>query len=260
MKQTLANICFLVATTFVFSQKTVDAVAILKDIKAGKSISYENTTIKGVLDFTFMNEALEKLPKKKKNSWWNSSKTNNVIDKQIKVKISFTNCNFIDDVLAYIPHEESGYTFVANFEQEVIFKDCIFEKKALFKYSHFDDDLDFSGTIFTDDNTFKYAKFNRKSNFTATKFNEVASFKYAKFKKNTSFSNAVFKDSAIFKYAYFSNGVSFRNTQFEEDLNIKYTKVSGDFDITNMHVKFDIDSKYASINGKSFDTYLLRLK
>ena len=52
-----------------------------------------------------------------------------------QIKISFKNCTFKDDVLAYIPDsDDSGYTFTASFEDEAIFINCTFERKAMFKY------------------------------------------------------------------------------------------------------------------------------
>ena len=151
--------CFV---TVAFSQRTIDASQILKDIKNGKNISYNNVTITGILDFTYMDEALPKLPKRRR--WWNNGGSNEV-KKLIETKISFTNCIFKDDVLAYIPDEDSGYTFTASFEYIAIFKDCVFERKAMFKYSRFERNSDFSGSKFKEDNTFKYAKFDKNISF-----------------------------------------------------------------------------------------------
>lgn len=258
----LLTVSLLLVTAITFAQKTVEASDIMTAIKNGKSISYNNATIVGVLDFTYMDEAIEKLPRKKQNSWfnWSSNNNSNVIEKMIDVKISFTNCTFKDDVLAYIPDEDSGYTFTASFEDTTIFKNCNFDRKAMFKYSTFERNTDFSYSTFDDDSTFKYAKFDKDINFSNTTFDETATFKYAKFSRNVSFSNAIFKDTAIFKYTEFYNGVSFQNTVFEEDLNIKYMNVSGDFNISNMDVAYEIDSKYTKINGKSFSKYLVDKK
>ncbi len=257
MKHKITFFACLFLSITLSAQKTIEASDIMKDIKSGKSISYQNAIISGTLDFTYMDEALEKLPAKRKNSWWGNSNTNEV-KKLIEVKISFTNCTFKDDVLAYIPDEDSGYTFTANFEDIALFKNCNFERKAMFKYSRFERDSDFSGSTFDDDTTFKYAKFDRDISFQNTKFAEIATFKYAKFSRKVSFANSVFEDSAVFKYTKFNEGVSFNNTSFEEDLNIKYMTVSGDFDITKMKVSYDIDSKYTKINGKSFNKHLLK--
>lgn len=259
--KTTLIICLLLTTTFTFSQKQIEASNIMKTIKEGKSISYQNATIVGVLDFTFMEEAMEKLPaKRKKNSWWNTGSSSNEIKKLIAVKITFIDCTFKDDVLAYIPDEDSGYTFTASFEDNVIFKDCNFERKAMFKYSRFEQNSDFSGTTFNDDSTFKYAKFDKNISFENTKFIEIATFKYAKFSQKGSFKEAIFKDTATFKYAKFNEGVSFKNANFKEDLNIKYMKVSGDFNITNMKVGYEIDAKYTKINGHSFNKNLVSTK
>ncbi|WGH76639.1 pentapeptide repeat-containing protein [Tenacibaculum tangerinum] len=255
----MKNIVTIITLFFCFSaavaQKTVNAADIMRDVKNGKAVEISNATIEGVLDFTFMNEALPKLPKRK--GWWNNGGSN-TIEKQITDKISFVNCVFIDDVLAYIPDEKSGYTFIANFEDIVVFTECTFEQKAMFKYSDFERNTDFSTSKFKGDSTFKYAEFDRDITFKNTLFEEPATFKYAKFNRFVSFQNSVFNESAIFKYTEFKDGVSFRNVKFEEDLNIKYTKVSGEFDITGMEVAFDIDSKYTKINGKSFNKYLLK--
>ena len=243
---TLFIFCLSLVTT---AQKRINAQEILKAAKSGKTISYKNATIVGVLDFTFMDEALDKLPKRKK--WWNYNNTNKV-EKQIESSISFINCTFEDDVLAYIPDEDSGYTFTANFEDTTTFKNCTFKEKAMFKYSYFERDASFEGTIFNGDSTFKYANFSKGSSFKNTSFGESSTFKYAKFNRNVSFEKAVFKETATFKYAKFNDGVSFNNARFEEDLNLKYTKVSGDFDIKGMHVAYSIDTKYTKINGKEF--------
>ncbi len=231
-------ICFIATTGY--SQKTVDASDIMRDIKNGRSVSYEDATIVGVLDFTFMEDAMENLPRKrKKRRWYNNNGNDNKIKKLIETKVSFVNCTFEDDVLAYIPTENgnynSGYTFVASFENDAIFKNCVFERKAMFKYSKFKRNVSFERAKFKDDTTFKYAKFDR----------------------NVSFANTVFRETATFKYTKFYDGVSFKNANFEEDLNIKYTQVSGEFDITNMKVAYDINSKYTKINGRSFNKHLV---
>jgi hypothetical protein len=259
MKILISLFAFVLTTFTAFAQKTISASDIMKDIKTKKAITIKDATIAGVLDFTYMEDALKKQSNTKKSSWfnWNSGNSTNQIEKNITVKISFTNCTFKDDVLAYIPDENSGYTFIANFENEAIFKNCKFERKAMFKYSKFKKNSSFSETTFNNDNTFKYAKFEKGIDFSSTLFNESANFKYTKFARNVLFTSAIFKDSATFKYAQFYNGVSFNNTSFEEDLNIKYMKVSGNFNIINMKVAYDIDSKYTKINGKSFERYLI---
>lgn len=255
MKNIFTYIFLCFALVSMQAQKTIDATDLLTDIKNGKAVTISNATIDGVLDLTYMNEALPKLPKRRR--WWNNGGSN-TIEKQIINKITFVNCTFTDDVLAYIPDEDSGYTFIANFEDDVVFKGCIFEQKSMFKYSDFEQNADFSDSKFKNDNTFKYAKFEKNISFENTLFEEPATFKYAEFRRFVSFANSTFKETTTFKYTEFKDGVSFNNVKFEEDLNLKYTKVRGEFDIENMDVAYDIDSKYTSINGKSFSKYLLK--
>lgn len=234
-KITLVALFAFLMTSVGFAQKTVNASDIMKDMKKGKDISYTNVTIVGDLDFTYMEEKLVDLPTRKKNRWWKNGGSNTV-KHYIKSKVSFINCTFEDNVLAYIPDSEnSGYTFVASFKEDAIFKGCTFERKAMFKYSKFDERASFEGANFEDDTTFKYSEFSN----------------------NVSFAKAVFKETATFKYTKFKDGVSFNNTDFQEDLNIKYTNVRGEFDIKGMKVAYDINSKYTKINGKSFNRYLL---
>ncbi len=253
--KTITTLVLLFIGTTLIAQKRINANDILDALSKEEHITINNATIVGVLDLTYMNKTLPKLPKRKK--WWNNGGSNKV-EKQISSKISFVNCTFKDDLLAYIPHEDSGYTFIANFEESVTFQDCTFEGKAMFKFSEFKDNTDFSGTKFLEDTTFKYAFFNKEISFKNTNFDEPATFKRAKFKTFVSFSNSIFKETATFKYTKFDRGVSFNNVKFEEDLNIKYMEVSGDFSMKNMIVNYDIDSKYTRINGKSFDSYLFK--
>ncbi|WP_425391934.1 pentapeptide repeat-containing protein [Ekhidna sp.] len=214
-----------------FAQKQVQASQIMEDIREGKSISYSNATIIGELDFTYMAEKLPELPRKSK--WWNGD--GNTVEESIDVSISFVNCVFEDDVLAYIHEDQSGYTFVADFDREVTFSNCEFQRKAMFKYSDFDGRADFSGSKFQRETTFKYAEFDEMADF----------------------SNTYFDDDATFKYAQFDEGASFNAAIFEESWNIKYLKARGDFDISNLKVNDDIDAKYTKINGQSFTKYML---
>lgn len=255
-KITLLTLVIILESFVGFAQKTIDANDIMKDIKAGKSISISNATIEGTLDFTFMEEKLESLPKRKNKSWKNNGKDYKVRTK-IDLNISFTNCTFKDDVLAYIPdNENSGYTFIANFEGNAIFKGCTFERKAMFKYSYFNKASSFENVEFQGDTTFKYSDFRSTTSFSNTNFQNDATFKHSVFKTFIDFSNSTFEENATFKHTKFKGGVSFRNVQFEESLNLKHTYIRGKFDISGMKVAYDIDSKHTKINGESFSSYL----
>jgi len=220
----------LISTSQVLAQNKISASKIMDDIQRGKDISYKDVTITGELDFTYRSDKEDQLGS---HRWWEGS---NTVNEDINVEISFVNCTFEDDVLAYIHIERSGYTFTADFEEKVTFKNCDFKRNAMFKYSEFDEEVNFEGSKFNRENSFKYAEFDESANFADT----------------------MFDDDAIFKYAEFDNGVSFSGAEFRESLDIKYLDVRGMFNIDRMEVADDIDAKYTEINGESFTKYLYK--
>lgn len=255
-KTTLLTVFIATTSLTGFSQKTVYAEDILKDIKAGKDISISNATIKGILDFTYMDEQLEKQPKKRA-----SRKRNNTIKYKVSSKVSFINCIFRNHVLAYIPDgDNTGYTFIADFEDDVIFKDCMFERKAMFKHSVFAGSASFEGSTFDAGTTFKHALFDQVANFKNTVFESNSTFKHAIFKEMVQFDASIFHENVTLKHTLFRNGLSLQNVQFKGSLDMKHTMIKGKFNMTGMKVSDDIDSKHTIINGKSFTTYLLNNK
>jgi len=62
----------------------------------------------------------------------------------------------------------------ANFTAEVSFKNCIFEKDVMFKYSVFGAQLSFAGSSFNDEALFKYSKFETGPKFTKSTFKNDA--------------------------------------------------------------------------------------
>ncbi len=249
----LASLFSILILFSTHAQQKVNADDIMNDLKQGKSISYNGTIIVGVLDFTFMDEKLPELDRK--FSWWRSGGDNS-INEVIDSKISFVNCTFQDNVIAYYHDDRTEYTFTADFERSVSFVNCTFRENAMFKYSEFEREVSFKGSDFQEASTFKYAEFEDDADFSSTIFDEEATFKYAKFNNLADFSNTSFDKDATFKYSNFRDGVSFNNAKFNRSLNFKYTKVNGIFDIDKMNVRDDIDSKYTSINGRSFSRYV----
>jgi uncharacterized protein YjbI with pentapeptide repeats len=225
---------FILIAQMAFAQNSVPASEIIEKARNGESISYENVTITGDLDFTFYFEKRnEERYSDKKRSW---SSNDNAIEENISSKVVFVNCTFEDGVLAYINDDRTDYTFTASFENAVVFKDCKFQEESAFKYSDFDETVDFSGSQFSEEALFKYAKFNEYADF----------------------HGAVFKDDANFKYTKFREGLNFSNASFQNDLNLKYAKIEGVFKSDNMDIQDDLDVKYTEINGEKFSKYLIK--
>lgn len=229
--QLILLLCAMVFTTSLSAQNKVDATTIMEAIKSGETVKFENVTVTGVLDFTFMDDKIDDLPRR---SRWRRNGDNEV-EEYIESKITFKNVVFEDDVLAYYHDKRSEYTFTADFEKAVTFENCDFRRNAMFKYSTFEEGAIFAGSSFNDENTFKYAEFEGTADF----------------------SNTYFDDDAIFKYTEFKDGASFKAAKFDRSLDMKYTKVRGDFDVKGMDVRWDINTKYTEVNGRSFNRYLL---
>lgn len=230
----IASALLLFTSSYLYAQNTVSASEIIEKVRNGESISYENVTVSGDLDFTFYFEKKHDDKYSRKSSFWKGG--DNAVEEIIRSRISFVNCKFNDDVLAYINDDYTDFTFTASFDNGVVFKNCEFNRKSAFKYSTFEGETDFSGSD----------------------FDEEALFKYAKFEEYADFHEVNFSDDANFKYAKFRSGLDFSNATFREDLNLKYAKIDGDFKSDHMDIQEDLDVKYTEINGQSFSKYLLK--
>ena len=127
----LTFIAFLLVSLFSLNaqaQTTVKASDIMKAIKNREDIKYSNVTVSGMLDFTYMDEKAPDLPRRR--SWWRNG-GDNTVNELIKSKITFENVVFENDVIAYFHDDRSEYTFTADFEEDVIFKNCKFEVDQL---------------------------------------------------------------------------------------------------------------------------------
>jgi uncharacterized protein YjbI with pentapeptide repeats len=253
-KYSLLTLTFLMVIAFgVYAQSTVSGKQIAKAAKKGEDITYENISVKGMLDFTNYTEAKDNLPVKSWK-WWSYGDTEKD-ERFIGGKIIFKNCTFEDDVIAYIV-ENDKYLFIASFEREVVFENCTFKGAAAFKYSDFDKRVSFRGSKFDEEANFKYAKFNREADFSKINSRHDANFKYAKFRQGADFSGSVVRSEANFKYAKFYKGLDLQNADFNGLLNFKYVNIDGELNTRSARIN-DLDIKYAKVNGSSFHKYLL---
>lgn len=226
-------LCFLtlIAST-AFSQKVINARDIIRDINAGHSVSYKDAEIEGELDFTDLDNRERHHSSSGIFGWYD----NDEYESTVEVSVSFINCTFMDDVLAYYNDDRHNDTYIAHFEDDVIFKNCVFKRHSEFKYSEFREKVDFSGT----------------------EFNREANFKYAEFSEMPYFTDATFNDDANFKYSEFPAGVDFGSATFYELANFKYTKFRTPLNMKDVAFKGEEDFKYTTVDGHSFTAYLLK--
>lgn len=266
----LLTIVFLVAVGLGYlSAQSVNASEIIDMINNGKNVSLENTTIRGDLDLTKLDN-MRQVGKDGKQKKYLS---------EVRVELRFIGCTFTGEVQAYIPNEgnwndiKSKPLYTANFRESVTFANCTFEEDALFKYSEFDQSASFQGSEFKDEALFKYAEFEEAADFSNVRFRE-ANFKYTKFQESITFANCRYRGDAIYKYTEFTDGVTFADAVFQNDASFKYTELrrevsfaganfegQADFkyikfpagtDLTNTSFGRYTDFKYATLGGKKF--------
>ena len=257
MKKVLILLLFAFVGMKVSAQKEVSAKSIFEQIDRGQTVDYQDVTIVGDLDLTELSN--KKRIKKMKSDF-------EELKSVVEVPVSFKNCTFKGDVLAYknIENEKNkkigngninwsmgdGTTYTTDFEKSVVFENCTFERKSEFKYSDFAQKVSFGGSKFAKEANFKYADFSQEIIFAKCDFNEYANFKYSKFKQDADFFDVQFNNYADFKYSDFSNRVTFKSSTFKNQADFKYAdfKEDGNFDNT----KFSGGSDFKYSNGKKY--------
>ncbi len=255
MKKTSAIILFFVLLSVsAFAQSRVNANDILKSIDEGKAVNYKGVEIVGDLDLTSIQD---KVPDKDNKRSRNSTK---VFWSHVRSSLSFVDCTFKDDVIAYFHDEEKNETHNAVFHADVSFQGCEFQGESAFKYSKFYEGADFTKTTYQKEALFKYTEFSTEVSFADSIFSNDANFKYTTFPEKVDFSSVKFNDQANFKYTKFPHGVSFKNAVFEGDSDFKYAKFYEPFDFESTEFGDSVDFKYTKLEGKPFIPYLQKNK
>lgn len=234
-----------------WAQNKVNASEVIAKINRGEAIAYKNAEITGDLDLAKLQNM--KLKDRKGESKYETKEYISTVT----APISFVNCTFKGDVLAYF-NPDNGVNIVSsrnevyntNFEKDVRFDNCTFEKASAFKYSVFDGDVSFVGSAFKEEALFKYSKFRGTVDFSKARFRQDANFKYVTFPGKANFAGATFGGEANFKYAKFEEGVDYQKANFDGIANFKYAKISDSFNIKGASFKGDDDFKYTRLNNR----------
>lgn len=253
MKKLLLLSCFLVGSMLVNAQGTIDAKQVFNQINSGQKAAYVEATISGDLDLT----ELSTKRIKEKNSRWGGQ---NAYESKVKVPLIFKNCRFTGSVIAFklmskdgsnrrilgIEIEGSNHdVYTADFEDEVIFDNCVFEGETQFKYSDFARTVRFTGCRFKKNANFKYAEAQNDAVFSNTVFEEYADFKYAYFKSSADFQKTTFNNYSDFKYTKFNEVSNFDYTTFKGYADFKYTNFRQHANFNHTSFTGRSDFKYA---------------
>src|SRR3546814_378602 len=102
----------------------------MRQINEGRAVDYNNVEIEGDLDLTNLEN------RRQQQSVTNrSGDHHDSYESTVEVLVGFTNCTFPDDVIAYYHDDREKNTYVAHFEKDVLFRNCIFKGASEFKYS-----------------------------------------------------------------------------------------------------------------------------
>src|SRR5687768_8865272 len=128
MKQLLTTLlCMITAATATVAQTRINASDIIRQINEGRAVNFNNVEIEGDLDLT-------DLENRRQRSLTNrGSDDHDTYESTLEVPVSFTDCTFLDDVLAYYHRDREKDTYVAHFEKDVLFRNCIFKGGSEFK-------------------------------------------------------------------------------------------------------------------------------
>ncbi|PVY37153.1 pentapeptide repeat-containing protein [Pontibacter virosus] len=251
MKKSFLFLLLLAVPFLTWAQTQVNASEIITKINRGEAMTYKDAVIVGLLDLT----RLDNMRLEKKAGSKNSTKE---YTSTVKVPLTFVNCTFKDDVLAYYNPDnqdikllnKKNEVYNTNFDKAVRFENCVFEGYSAFKYSKFKEEVFFAGSNFRHEANFKYSKFSKSADYSNAKFDEEANFKYVAFPEETSFGNASFKREANFKYAKFSGDADFKAADFRGLANFKYTKVANNMNLQRAMFRGDEDFKYTKVNNR----------
>jgi uncharacterized protein YjbI with pentapeptide repeats len=222
MKQILTiYLCLVAAATITVAQTKIKASDIIKQINEGRAVVYSNAEIEGDLDLT----DLENRRAERSSRWFNND--SDTYQSSVEVSLNFTNCTFLGSVLAYYNLDRRHETYLAHFEKDVVFKNCIFKNASEFKYSEFNGVASFAGCTFNEEANFKYAEFSSGPSFSNAKFESGADFKYTEFPRETSFEKATFYGLANFKYSKFKSPLKMEGVAFKGHEDFKYTRIDG---------------------------------
>ena len=148
MKHKLILSSLLIGLVFIsFAQTKIKASDIIKQINEGHDVTYTNVEVEGNLDLTDLQNRIEA----KRSPGWlrHFDGDDDMFVSTVKVSLTFTNCTFQGDVLAYYHLDHQRETYIANFEKAVVFKNCNFNRASEFKYSEFEGSATFAGSTFS---------------------------------------------------------------------------------------------------------------
>ena len=199
MKLTLFVLVTILTTTCASSRINSDSKSLEKLLNSGKDVFVENATFGETIDFTSM------VP------------SNPVSDgmRQVRItsSVTFKNCTFEGDVLAFVEDGEGNRTYT-TFQSNISFVNCTFKGKAHFRACSVGGRTLFTGSYFETEANFEECSFAQNAYFNRCIFHEELRFQNAFFMQRITFMDAEFDDNASFQGVTFNATAQFSNTKY----------------------------------------------
>ena len=277
MKKLTYLLLVLLLPVVSFAQTKINASDILAQINRGEAVTLKNAIIEGDFDLTQL--ANKKLRKENNGD---SQNTHKFFVSTVTVPLSFINCTFKGEVLAYYNPDnpnlsgsngnmvlrydsEKGVirkneTYSTNFEKDIKFENCVFEEPVAFKHSELEGTATFSDCQFQDVAVFKHTSFAKAVDFSGSAFAKEVTFKHVNFPERANFSQTTFRSDADFKHSNFSNGVNFQKAVFDGFANFKHTNLGGSSSFQGISFRGNGDFKHTSLAGERVTAAMLEEK
>ncbi len=239
--------------------KIIKAEEINRAIAEGRSVSLQNTTILGDIDFTLSKDIAQEVPETFRH-FINSSVT--LVNCTVKGKIigskSTKNqtdfCTFnknltilkctVQDSLIFTECEFKQLVNIrsSDLEKTLIFNGSRFMfKKNYFSENRFFDNVFFNSTTFEGEAIFFRTDFAKHAVFSGSFFAKTAQFGVCKFHNEGDFTNIKALDGFFFNSSEFYKPANFSNSRFSDRFELQSCKI-------NTNLNFDNCSFFASVS------------
>lgn len=214
----------------------IAASDILKQLRKGSSVSYQDKIIIGDLDLT-QAVSLEEI-------------STGILKGYLDASLVFTNCTFKGKVLGF--HQEPRLIKSISLQRSLTMINCQFEQEVNLRLCEIQGMMQLRDCIFY-----------KKASFEEGSFSHLVSFNHSAFKAEARFQNAFFLRDALFRESIFESTVSFQSSIMNGDLQMSTAQFLDYADFGQLTCQGDVFLSYANIADRmncNYGSFLGRLE
>ncbi len=208
------------------------ATAVTKKIAKGDGVSFSGRHVNGGLDLTSAGSGL---------------RCTSVSHVAVGGEIVFVNCVFDDDVLSYVASANQSVS--ADFDSDVTFIGCVFQKGLDLRQSIFRGRLDFEKCVVRGAALFDGARFLGGCVLNGSQFESTASFDGVRFGPGSSLRSVKFDMAALFQNSWLESDVMFTDSHFAGVSDFSHLHAAGGVNMSNCQFGSRVECRDASFLG-----------